>query len=165
MHSRNVGLNAIVAPKEKFSFDFAYNYTAFLQNANVCYIGTVVAAGSFTCIFDDSLLEVLGNYNNHTHFGEFSIMFKPVQRVTARLGYSITDVNGSTLILDPLQPLGPLASRFQQPLGAIDVEIAKNFTWHAGWIYYEYNEASFMGPTAPRYFHANLATFSLKYAF
>jgi hypothetical protein len=165
MHSRNFGLNAIVAPKEKFSFDFAYNYTAFLQNANVCYIGTVVAAGSFTCIFDDSLLEVLGNYNNHTHFGEFSIMFKPVQRVTARLGYNITDVNGSTLILDPLQPLGPLASRFQQPLGALDVEIAKNFTWHAGWNYYQYGEGSFVGPTAPRYFHANLATFSLKYAF
>jgi hypothetical protein len=165
MHSRNFGLNAIAAPKEKFSFDFAYNYTAFLQNANVCYTGSVIAAGSFTCIFDDSLLEVLGNYNNETHFGEFSIIFKPVQRVTARLGYSITDVNGSTLILDPLQPLGPLASRFQQPLGAIDVEIAKNFTCHAGWNYYQYGEGSFVGPTAPRYFHANLATFSLKYAF
>jgi hypothetical protein len=165
MHNRNFGFNAVVAPKESFSFDLAYNYSAFLQNSNICYIGTVVAAGSFTCIFDDSLLEVLGNYNNHTHFGEFSVMFKPVQRVTARLGYSITDVNGSTLILDPLQPLGPLASRFQQPLGAIDVQIAKSFTWHAGWNYYQYGEGSFVGPTAPRYFHANLATFSLKYAF
>jgi hypothetical protein len=45
------------------------------------------------------------------------------------------------------------------------VEIARNFTWHAGWNYYQYGEASFVGPTAPRYFHANLATFSLKYAF
>ena len=165
MHNRNFGFNAVVAPKERFSFDLAYNYSAYLQNSNVCYIGTAVAAGSVTCIYDDALLEVLGNYNNHTHFGEFSVMFKPVQRVTARLGYSITDVNGSTLILDPLQPLGPLASRFQQPIGAIDVEIARNFTWHAGWNYYQYGEGSFVGPTAPRYFHANVATFSLKYAF
>jgi hypothetical protein len=165
MHNRNFGLNAVVAPSEKFSFDVAYNYSAFLQNNNICYIGTVVATGSFPCIFDDSLLEVLGNYNNHAHFGEFSVMFKPVHRVMARLGYSITDVNGSTLILDPLQPLGPLASRFQQPLGSIDVEIASNFTWHAGWNYYQYGEGSFVGPTAPRYFHANVATFSLKYAF
>ena len=165
MHNRNFGFNAVIAPNERFSFDIAYNYSAYLQNSNICYISTVVAAGSVTCTFDDSLLEVLGNYSNHTHFGEFSVMLKPVQRVTARLGYSITDVNGSTLILDPLQPLGPLASRFQQPLGAVDVEIAKNFTWHAGWNYYQYGEGSFVGPTAPRYFHANLATFSLKYAF
>ena len=165
MHNRNFGLNAVIAPKEQFSFDLAYNYSSFLQNNNICYIGTVVAPGSFTCMFDDSLLEVLGNYTNHTHFGEFSLMFKPLHRVTARLGYSITDVNGSTLILDPLQPLGPLASRFQQPLGGIDVEIARNFTWHAGWNYYQYGESSFVGPTASRYFHANLATFSLKYAF
>lgn len=165
MHNRNFGFNVLVAPKAKLSFDIAYNYSAFLQNSNICYIGTVVATGSSTCVYDDSLLEVLGNYNNHTHFGEFSLMFKPANRVTARVGYSITDVNGSTLILDPLQPLGPLASRFQQPVGAIDVEIARNFTWHAGWNYYQYREGSFVGPTAPRYFHANVATFSLKYSF
>ncbi len=165
MHNRNFGFNAIVAPKETFSFDVAYNYSAYLQNNNVCYVGTFVVPGSFTCNNDDALLEILGNYNSHTHFGEFSVMFKPVSRVAARIGYSVTDVNGSTLILDPLQPLGPLNSRFQQPLGAVDVQIAKNFSWHAGWNYYQYGESSFVGPTAPRYFHANVATFSLKYAF
>jgi len=165
MHNRNFGLNATIAPNERFSLDVAYNYTAFLQDDNVCYIGTFTPAGTFTCVNDNALLEVLGNYNNHTQFGEFSLMFKPVNRVKARLGYSITDVNGSTLILDPLQPLGPLASRFQQPLAAIDVEIAKNVTWHGGWNYYQYNEGSFVGPTLPRYFHSNVTTLSLIYAF
>jgi len=107
----------------------------------------------------------LGNYNSHTHFGEFSVMFKPDKWVVARFGYSITDVNGSTLILNPLQPLGPLASRFQQPLAAVDVLIANNFSWHGGWNYYQYGEGSFVGPTLPRYFHANVATLSVKYAF
>ncbi len=167
MHNRNFGMNAIITPKERFSFDAAYNYTAFLQNDNVCYIGGFIAPGSFACVNDPTatLSEVLGNYNSHTHFGEFSVMFKPVKRVMTQLGYSITDVNGSTLILDPLQPLGPLASRFQQPLAAVEVEFPKNVTFHGGWNYYQYNEGSFIGPTLPRYFHSNVATLSLKYAF
>jgi hypothetical protein len=165
MHNRNFGLNATLAPKERFSLDMAYNFTAFLQNNNVCYVGTFVPAGTFNCVNDPTYVEILGNYINHTQFGEFDVMFMPEKRVTARVGYSIVDVNGSTLILNPLQPLGPLATRFQQPLAAVDVQIAKNFTWHGGWNYYQYGESSFVGPTLPRYFHANLATFSLKYAF
>ncbi len=165
MHNRNFGVNATLAPKERFSLDLAYNFTAFLQNNNICYVGTFVPAGTFTCVNDPTLLEILGNYTNHTQFGEFDMMFKPEKRITARVGYSVVDVNGSTLILNPLQPLGPLDSRFQQPLGAVDVEIAKNFSWHGGWNYYQYGEGSFVGPTLPRYFHANVATLSLTYAF
>ncbi len=165
MHNRNFGLNALVAPNERISLDMAYNFTAFLQNNNICYIATVPAPGSFPCVNDNTFLETLGYYGNHTHFGTFSIMFKPVRRVAARLGYSVTDVNGNTLILDPLQPLGPLASRFQQPLAALDISLSKQLTWHAGWNYYQYNENSFVGPTFPRYFHANVTTLSLAYAF
>ncbi len=165
MHNRNFGLNAVLAPNERFSLDMAYNYTAFLQNDNVCYTGTFVAPGTFTCVNDPTLLEVLGNYNSHTQFGEFSLKFQPDKRVTTWVGYSITDVSGSTLILNPLQPLGPLDSRFQQPLAAVDVQIARNLTWHGGWNFYQYGEGSFVGPTLPRYFHANVATLSLKYAF
>lgn len=165
MHSRNFGFNAILAPKDRISLDIAYNYTAFLQNNNICYVGTYNAPGTFTCVNDPTFFEVMGNYNSHTHFGEFNLRFKPEKRVTAWVGYSITDVSGSTLILDPLQPFGPLDSRFQQPVAAVDVQIARNFVWHGGWNYYQYGEGSFVGPTLPRYFHANLATLSLKYAF
>jgi len=164
-HNRNFGVNAVVSPNSRFSFDLAYNYMAFLQNANICYVATVMVPGSSTCINDNTLLEVLGNYNNHTHFGELSLTLKPVKRVTARLGYSITDVSGSTLILDPLQPLGPLDSRFQQPLASLDVDIAKRVSWHGGWNYYQYNDGPFVGPTLPRYFHSNVTTLALRYAF
>jgi hypothetical protein len=165
MHNRTFGVNGVIAPKEVVSFDFAYNFSAFQQSNNICFIGTLVPAGSFTCNNDPTLLETLGNYNSHTNYGEFSVVLKPEKRVAARVGYSITNVSGSTLILNTLQPLGPLASRLQQPLAAVDVEIAKNFTWHGGWNYYQYGEGSFVGPTLPRYFHANVATLSLKYAF
>jgi hypothetical protein len=167
MHNRNFGLNAMVAPNPRFSLDLAYNFTGFLQDNQVCYIATITAPGSFPCVNDDtnSLLEALGHYRNHTHFGSFSVMFKPVARVAARLGYSVTNVDGNTLILDPLQPLGPLASKLQQPLAALDINLSKNLTWHGGWNYYQYNEGSFVGPTTPRYFHANVTTLSLIYAF
>jgi len=82
-----------------------------------------------------------------------------------QLGYSVTNMDGSTLILNQLQPLGPLASRYQQPLASLEVGVAKDVTLHAGWSYYQYAEDSFVGPTLPRYFHANVTTLALKYAF
>lgn len=165
MHSRNFGFNALVAPKERFSFEAAYNYSAFLQNSNVCYVASAAAPGSFPCVNGAGLLEVLANYNSHTHFGETNIMFKPVKRAALRLGYSITDVSGSTLILNALQPLGPLNSRFQAPLASVDVEIYKGLSWRGGWNYYQYGEGSFTGPTSPRYFHANIGTIAFRYSF
>jgi hypothetical protein len=45
------------------------------------------------------------------------------------------------------------------------VEVAKQIEFRAGWNYYQYNENSFTGPTAPRYFHANLTSLSLRYSF
>jgi len=165
MHNRNFGVNAVVALKEAISFDGAYHYSAFLQNSNICFVGTLVPAGSFACNNATGYLEVLGNYNGHTQDGEISLRFKPEKRFAVRVGYSISDVSGKTLILYALQPLGPLDSRLQQPLAALDVQIAKNFTCHGGWNYYQYGEGSFMGQTLPRYFHANVAIVSLKYEF
>lgn len=165
MHNRNFGVNATLAPNPRVSLDLAYNFNAFLQDNNVCYIATLAIPGTSTCSNDNTLLETLGYYRSHTQFANFSIMFKPLNRVAARLGYAVTDVSGNTLILDPLQPLGPLASRLQQPLAALDVNLSKQLTWHGGWNYYQYNEGSFVGPTLPRYFHANVTTLSLVYAF
>jgi hypothetical protein len=94
-----------------------------------------------------------------------NLMFKPVKRAALRLGYSITDVSGSTLILNALQPLGPLNSRFQAPLASVDIDIYKGLSWRGGWNYYQYGEGSFTGPTSPRYFHANVGTIAFRYAF
>ena len=75
-----------------------------------------------------------------------------------KLGYSIVDNQGSTTMFNPLQPLGPLASTYQSPLAAVDFAVHKNVTFKAAWNYYQYGEDSFVGPTAPRYFHANNTT-------
>jgi hypothetical protein len=88
-----------------------------------------------------------------------------VERVTIRLGYDIVDNQGNATSFNMLLPLGPLASTYQSPLAAVDVNLHKNVTFKAGWNYYQYNESSFVGPTAPRYFHANNTTLALRYSF
>ena len=37
----------------------------------------------------------------------------------------------------------------------LSVDIGHKLAFNMGWNYYQYGEGSFVGPTAPRYFHAN----------
>lgn len=110
-------------------------------------------------------MEVLGVYQAHTQYGYFALTLTPIERVTMRLGYNIVDNQGNTTSFNLLEPLGPLASTYQSPLAAADIMIHKNVTFKAAWNYYQYGEGSFIGPTAPRYFHANNTTLAIRYAF
>ena len=47
-------------------------------------------------------------YSEKTNVGSGSIYLKPTKRVTAAVGYTVTSSNGSTLILNPIAPTGPL---------------------------------------------------------
>jgi hypothetical protein len=94
-----------------------------------------------------------------------SIRFRPGKRLTANLGLSITSVDGSIPQFDILQPLGTSQYKYQQPVASLSVDLGHKLAWNTGWNYYQYNEGSFVGPTAPRYFHANSLTESLRYAF
>jgi hypothetical protein len=173
-HSRNYSFDASVNPHERFGIDMAYNYSDLLQNALICFNNTPpagvtlpVVTGAGDCSANDPGNPLLtnGSYQNNTHFGMGAVMFKPVTRVTTRFGYSVTSVGGQTPQFNILQPLGSLAYNYHQPLAGLDVEVARNLTWRAGWNYYQYGEKDFVGPTSPRYFHANNATLSLQYAF
>jgi hypothetical protein len=173
-HSHNYSFNASVNPRERFGIEMAYNYSDFQQNALICFNDTPptgvtlpVVTGAGDCSANDPGNPLLtnGSYQNNTHFGMGTVMFKPVARVTTRFGYSVTSVGGQIPQFNVLQPLGSLAYNYHHPLADLEVEVARNLTWHAGWNYYQYGEKDFVGPTSPRYFHDNDATLSLKYAF
>ncbi len=173
-HNRNYGFTATLTPRERFGFDFAYNYNDINQNALVCFndsdtsLSVVANAGSCTANgFNDSKNPLLTNgyYKSGTHYGMGSVMFKPHARITAQVGYSITSVGGQTPQFNALQPFGSLQYNYHQPLANLSVDIGHNLTYRMGWNYYQYGEKSFVGPTDPRYFHANNATFSLRWAF
>jgi hypothetical protein len=163
-HVRDYGFNAMLAPNDRFTLNLSYDYYDYQQNANVCYIGGG-PTGAPACPLGPGLLEAFGNYNDHTNFGMVLFSFKPVKRVHASLGYSGMGVDGSTLILNPLQPTGTLSYIYHQPLASLGVELAKRWTWNLGWNYDQYNENGAVGPTASRYFHDNRTTLSLRYAF
>jgi hypothetical protein len=164
-HARNFGFNVIASPNRFIAVETAYNYTNTGQSNNICYASSIVAPGSFTCVNDNTVNEVLGFYSNHTHYGSAHVVVKPVKRVQAAVGYSVINVDGSEQILNPLQPLGPLSYRYHQPLAFVGVGLTRQIEFRAGWNYYQYNENSFTGPTAPRAFHANLTNLSLRYSF
>ncbi|HZD30221.1 MAG TPA: hypothetical protein VE779_01030, partial [Candidatus Angelobacter sp.] len=134
-------------------------------NTILCFQDSTPPAGSVPCLGDSSLLQTYGVYQTHTQYGYFALLLSPVERVRIRVGYSIVDNQGTTTSFNSLLPLGPLASTYQTPLAALDIVVHKNVTFKAGWNYYQYGEDSFVGPTAPRYFHANNTTLALRYSF
>ena len=164
-HVRDYGMNVMVAPNDRVSLNLAYNFSDFLEHQNVCFASAAPPAGSFTCLAGGGLQEALGNYNNQTNFGTVLVLFRPVNRVHASVGYNVTDTNGNTLTLNPLQPTGPLAYRYHQPMASLSVDLANRWAWNVGWNYDQYHEGGDVGPTAPRYFHDNRTTLSLRYAF
>ena len=164
-HNYSAMINATITPSSRWGLDMAYNFDSIQQNMNVCFAGTLVPPGSYTCNFDSTLMETYGVYQTHTQYGYFALTLTPLERVTLRLGYNIVDNQGNATSFNTLQPLGPLSSIYQLPLAAVDVNIYRNVTFKAGWNYYQYGEGSFVGPTAPRYFHANNTTLALKYSF
>ena len=173
-HNRNYGFTANLTPRERFGFDFTYNYNDSMQNAFICFndsdtsLPVVANAGSCTANgYNDTKNPLLtdGRYTSNTHYGMASVMFKPHTRVTAQIGYGITSVGGQTPQFIALQPFGSLQYNYHQPLANVSVNIGHNLTTIYAWNYYQYGEKSFVGPTDPRYFHANNVTFSLRWAF
>jgi hypothetical protein len=164
-HNYVAMVNATITPNKHWGLDLAYNFDAIQQNIILCFEGGVVPPGSIPCVGDTSLFQTNAVYQTHTQYGYFALTLTPVRRVTVRLGYNVVDNQGTTTSFNPLLPLGPLASTYQTPLAAVDVLVHKNVTFKAGWNYYQYGEDSFVGPTAPRYFHANNTTLALRYSF
>jgi len=173
-HNRNYGLTASLAPNERFALDLAYNYNDVMQNALICFNDTPPPGVSLpfvnsaaSCAANDSSNPLLANsyYTNHTNFGMFTVRFQPIKRLTLNVGGSVTNVDGTTPQFNILQPLGSLQYLYYQPVANFSVDLTHGLAWNSGWNYYQYNEGSFVGPTAPRYFHANTITESVRYSF
>jgi hypothetical protein len=98
------------------------------------------------------------------------MMWKPVKRVTAILGYGGSFVRGSTIFLNPLAPDGTLNYNYLMPYGSIAIDLYKGVTYKMAWNYYGFNQK---GNTSPfglaaiplQDFNGSNATFSIRYAF
>src|ERR1700735_4247269 len=61
-----------------------------------------------------------------------TVRFKPAKRVLANVGYSISNVDGSVLQFNILQPLGTVQYKYQQPVANLSVDIGHKLAFNHG---------------------------------
>jgi len=162
-HNRSYAFNSVFAPADaKWGLDLSYDYNDIFSQTNICFVATPTPPGSLTC--GTPFLSGLSVYSETAHTGAGSIYLKPIKRLTAAVGYTVTSSNGNTLIINPNAPTGPLAFNYHLPTASIAYQIEKNLSFKGGWNYYDYNEKSNPGPTLPRDFRGNTFTLALRYS-
>jgi hypothetical protein len=160
-HGRTYSISTVFMRNEKLAYTLGYNYTdlhaqdyiCFRDSTNTAMIGPAGVANYllFTpanspCAFNGGSATInLGTtafYSNKQHYAYSDIMWKPVKRVTATLGYAGSFAGGSTVFLDPLQPGGTLAFNYQKPFTSIQIDLYKGLSYKTTWNYYAYNSRS-----------------------
>ena len=162
-HNRSYGFTADISPSEKFSLDLNYDYNDVYSRTNICFVATPSPPVAISC-GGSPFAAGLSFYTENAHSGGGGLLFRPLPRVTTGIGYTITSSVGSTLILNPNAPLGPLSYNYHLPQATLAIDLSKHLTYKTGWNYYDYNEKSDPGPTAPRNFRGNVFTLSMRYS-
>jgi hypothetical protein len=162
-HNRSYAFNTVIAPPEgSWGLDLSYDYNDVFSQTNICFVATPTPAGSLSC--GTPFLSGLSVYKELSNVAGGSLYWKPVRRVNVGMGYTVTSSTGSTLILNPNAPTGPLSFNYHLPMASLAVELSKHLIYKTGWNYYDYNEKSAPGPTLPRDFRGNTLTLSLRYS-
>ncbi len=174
-HGRTYSFVTMVMPSPKLTFDIGYSYNDIYSQADVCFAYSTVPAtappfGACPIAGSPVPLGALAFYSSKEHFAHAEIMWKPIPRVMAAVGYAGTFVGGSTLIINPLQPSGSLAFNYQKPYASVQFDLYKGLSYKTAWNYYGYNgKAPFnvagLAPIGSEDFNGSTATFSFLYAF
>ena len=168
-HNRDYSFGMSIIPNEKWSIDMSYSYNDVYSTTLLCYPSTPAppTAGMAppVCAEAGTPYSSNGYYNAPTNFGLIGFTVSPIKRVHAKAGYRISDVDGTSQIINVRQVPGSLQSQWQQPYGGVAVEIAPKWTWKGDYNYYSYGEGTPIGPTSPRSFRGNVYTLSVNYAF
>jgi hypothetical protein len=162
-HNRSYAFNTVIAPPEgNWGLDLSYDYNDIFSQTNICFVATPAPAGALSC--GTPFLSGLSIYKELSNGGGGSLFWKPTRRVNVGVGYTLTSSTGSTLLLNPNAPTGPLSFNYHLPMASLAVQLSRNLTYKTSWNYYGYNEKSNPGPTLPRDFRGNAFTLSLRYS-
>ena len=172
-HNRSTGFSASLSPSEKFSAQIGYNYDAIYSRLLVCFTSDFAQPGLSACPGVSGLVQQYSPYSSHVNTGFVDLLWTPVKRWSAEIGANLSGVTGNELNVNPLSPIalgpaGPLNSNWNQPYGAVSLHFTEQWTWRARWDYYGYHEdrnGSYQDLFAPRNFHGNLVTLSMRFAF
>ena len=167
-HDRSYGLTATFQHEDKFALELGYDYNDIFSQVLICYTSSTAPKGLAKCPGSTVLVEQLSTYTNKSHYGHFDFQWSPAHRLKTHFGADLTGTDGSAILLDPNAVPGPLNSKWLKPYAGLDYRFGKNWTGRAYWGYYGYHEdltALSQDVFAPRGFHANTTTLSLRYAF
>src|SRR3984885_3067801 len=193
-HDRSYSFSALFIGNQRLSVDFGYNYWNVYTQSLICFAYSTSSAnpapppatltvsafppgvpqlpGGTACPIagSPSPLGALATYNSKDNFAHAAVIWKPVKRVTASVGYGGSFVRGNTTFLNPLTPSGTLDFDYQRPYASLAINVYRGFTYKMSWNYYGFNETGATNPfgLAPvqlQDFNGSNATFSLRYAF
>ena len=193
-HDRSYSFAAILTASPRLSVDFGYNYWDAYTQSLICFAysqtsanptpppATVVASafppgvpvlpsGTACPIAGaSSPLGALSTYSSTDHFAHAALIWKPMKRLTAMLGYGGSFVRGNTIFLNPLTPSGTLDFNYQRPYASIAIDIARGLSYKMSWNYYGFNQAGNTNPFGlaaiqSQDFNGSNATFSFRYSF
>jgi hypothetical protein len=193
-HDRSFSLGAVLTPNDHFSFDLGYTYDNIYVQLIECWAfgsnvtppvppslkppncpvpGGLVAVALGLPDLQGGDVTAFGGpaqYSSNTHFAYGDVNWKPVKRLTLRLGYAGSFANGRTLFLNPNAPVGPLQYAYQKPYAGFILDLAKGLAFKTNWTYYGYNPRSIanppgLAPIGSQDFNANNVTLAFRYSF
>jgi hypothetical protein len=172
-HNWSTGFSASITPSEKLSAQLGYNYNDIYSRLLVCFTSDFAQPGLPACPGVSGLVQETSRYSSRVNNGFVDLLWRPLQRLSMEVGANLSEVSGDELNVNPLSPIalapaGPLNSTWYQPYASVSYQFSRHWTGRARWDYYGYGEdsnGSFQDLFAPRNFHSNLITLSVRFAF
>jgi hypothetical protein len=169
-HARVYSFVTTLSAKSNLWVDFGYHYMDIYTQTEICFDDTGSTAFTSACPVTGATgnLGTLSYYASTDHYAYGDVMWKPVKRVTAMIGYAGTIARGTTTLLNPLTPTGTLDFNYLKPQASLAVDIYKGVTYKTAWNYYGYDDHGVANPVglAPlplQNFNGSNITFSLLY--
>jgi hypothetical protein len=168
LNVRNYGFVATLFNQDTYSLDFSYNYSTYDSNTNFCFIDTDpppgVAPDPLRCGTATGMQYGYSFWDNRTHFGSVNFLFRPTDRVTAMLGYTVTSSSADALQTNPFgTPI--LGVNYHLPSVMLTYKFSDRWSAKAAYNHYGYNEKFDPGRVSLRDFRANVGTLALRYEF
>jgi hypothetical protein len=193
-HDRSYGFSAMLMPNPHLSVDLGFNYWNVYTQSLICFAystssanpapppatlpvstfppGVPELSSGTACPIagSPSPLGALSTYSSSDYFTHAAVMWKPMKRVTATVGYGASFVRGNTIFLNPLMPSGTLDFNYQRPYATLTINVYRGFSYITSWNYYGFNQTANtnpfgLAPIQSQDFNGNNATFALRYSF